>query len=215
MKSLKIAIADDHGLVREGITRLLETLDYTVSHVCENGQEIVEYCKQEHPNIVLMDVNMPIMDGIAATKAIRNICPNTSVIALSMLDDDLTLIRMMKAGAKSYIPKEAPADELDNAIKSVHENGYYYSDFVSNRLINSLGAKHEDATATILDSMTTREMEFLKLSCSGLTYKEIADRMCVSPRSVDGYRDSLFQKLEARSRVELAIFAIKHNLVQI
>lgn len=215
MKALKIAIADDHGLVRDGIIKLLQSLNYTVSHECENGQEIVDYCQREKPNIVLMDINMPVMDGIAATAAIRDSCPSTSVIALSMLDDDLTLIRMMKAGAKSYIPKEAPADELDKAIKSVYNNGYYYSDFVSSRLINSLGAEQEGLAMGKVDSMSDRELEFLKLSCSGLTYKEIADRMSVSPRSVDGYRDSLFQKLEVRSRVELAIFAIKHGLVQI
>jgi len=215
LSSPRIAIADDHRLVREGIIRLLTSLKYTVQFACENGEEMVKYCREHQPDIVLMDINMPVMDGISATMEIREICPDTRVIALSMFDDDLSLIRMMKAGAKSYIPKEAPADELDKAIKSVFEKGYYYSEFVSERLINSIGVKQEDNLEKLLNSFSDREVEFLKYSCSGLTYKEIADKMCVSPRSIDGYRDALFEKLEVRSRVELAIFAIKYRIVQI
>jgi len=162
-----------------------------------------------------MDINMPVMDGIAATIAIREFRPEIKVIALSMFDDDLSLIRMMKAGAKSYIPKEAPTEELDRAIQSVFEKGYYYSDFVSKRLIDSIGSREDRNLESLLNSFSDREIEFLKYACSGLTYKEIADKMCVSPRSVDGYRDALFDKLQVRSRVELAMFAIKYRIVQV
>lgn len=215
MSTPKIAIADDHRLVRDGIIRLLNSLDYPVQFDCENGKEIVEYCVKNPVDIVLMDINMPELDGIAATARLRDECPDVKVIALSMLDDDLSLIRMMKAGAKSYVLKDAPPDELNKAIKGVSEQGYYYSEFLSGRLINSLGAAHDENIEHILSDLNDREIEFLKHSCSGLTYKEIASIMCVSPRSIDGYRDSLFEKLNARSRVELAIFAIKHNLVKI
>lgn len=215
MSTPKIAIADDHQLVRDGIIRLLNSLNYEVQYDCENGKKIVDYCCSNPVDIVLMDINMPELDGIAATARLRDECPDVKVIALSMLDDDLSLIRMMKAGAKSYILKDAPPAELNKAIKGVSEQGYYYSEFLSGRLINSLGATHEENVEQILSSLSDREIEFLKHACSGLTYKEIASIMCVSPRSIDGYRDSLFEKLNARSRVELAIFAIKHNLVQI
>lgn len=212
---LKIAIADDHTLVREGITNIVRSLGYEVCHTCENGEEIVEYCKANPTNIVLMDINMPVMNGISATAKLRELCPGTSVIALSMLDDDFSLIRMMKAGAKSYVLKDAPASELGDAIKGVAEQGYYYSNFLSSRLINTIGAHREENIETILESLTDRELEFLRHACTGLTYKEVADIMCVSPRSVDNYRDSLFEKLHARSRVELAIFAIKYHIVEI
>lgn len=215
MSILKIAIADDHHLVRDGITKLLGSRGYKISFEAENGQEIVDYCSQNPIDIVLMDINMPIMNGITATAQLRDLCPATSVIALSMFDDDLSLIRMMKAGAKSYVLKEAPISELEQAIVGVKEKGFYYSDFVSNRLITSLGTNREENIEKILESLTDRELEFLRLACTGLTYKEIADKMCVSPRSVDGYRDNLFMKLNARSRVELAIFAIKYHIVRI
>ncbi len=210
-----IAIADDHSLVREGIISLLDSLGYKVSYACKNGKEVVDYCVENKPDIVLMDISMPIMDGIAATAKLRESVPNTSVIALSMLDDDLTLIRMMRAGAKSYVLKDAPSNELDDAIKGVMENGYHYSSFVSGRLIHSLGTPVNDSVEKVLETLSEREITFLRHACSGLTYKEIADMMCVSPRSIDGYRDSLFEKLDVHSRVELAIFAIKHHLVQI
>jgi DNA-binding NarL/FixJ family response regulator len=215
MNPLRIAIADDHHLVRDGIVKLLHSLNYEVQRECENGEEIVNYCMEHPTDIVLMDINMPVMDGIAATSALRESAPHTKVIALSMLDDDLSLIRMMRAGAKSFIPKEAPAAELKKAIDQVAEKGYYYSEFVSERLISSISAPPENNIEKVLESLSDREIDFLKLACSGLTYKEIADKMCVSPRSIDGYRDSLFEKLEVRSRVELAIFAIKHHLVKI
>lgn len=215
MNDLKIAIADDHRLVRDGITKLLGSRGFKIGFEAENGQEIVEYCSQNPIDIVLMDINMPVMNGITATAQLRDLCPATSVIALSMFDDDLSLIRMMKAGAKSYVLKEAPISELEQAIVSVKEKGFYYSDFVSNRLISSLGTSREENIEKILESLTERELEFLRLACTGLTYKEIADKMCVSPRSVDGYRDNLFVKLNVRSRVELAIFAIKYHIVRI
>lgn len=213
--SLKIVIADDHNLVRDAIAQLLSSLGYVVSHQCKNGQEVVAHCQKNPTDIVLMDINMPILDGIKATAQLRELSPDTKVIALSMLDDDLSLIRMMKAGAKSYVLKESSGQELNKAIQEVATKGHYYSDFLSERLINSLGAGNDGNIENTLSSLSDREMEFLRHACTGLTYKEIADVMCVSPRSVDGYRDSLFEKLNARSRVELAIFAIKHHIVEI
>src|SRR5690606_29156681 len=117
---------------------------YHVIFEAQNGQEIIDYCSQNATDIMLMDINMPIMNGITATARLRDLCPSTGVIAMSMFDDDFSLIRMMKAGAKSYVLKEAPASELEKAIIGVSENGFYYSDFVSNRLITSLGANREE-----------------------------------------------------------------------
>ncbi len=212
---IKIAIADDHRLVRDGITKLLSSRGFEVRFEAENGQQIVDYCRENQLDIVLMDINMPIMNGITATAQLRDVSPSTGVIALSMFDDDFSLIRMLKAGAKSYVLKEAPASELEKAILEVSEKGFYYSDFVSSRLITSLGVNREENVEQVLESLSDRELEFLRHACTGLTYKEIADKMCVSPRSVDGYRDNLFVKLNVRSRVELAIFAIKNHIVQI
>lgn len=215
MSPLRIAVADDHSLVRDGIIKILDSLGFAVLFQCENGREMVEYCRENTIDIVLMDINMPVMNGFEATARLREISPNTGVIALSMLDDDFSLIRMIRSGAKSYVLKGASAAELEKAINGVATDGFYYSDFVSSRLISTLAAPGEENMEAQFDQLNDRELDFLRYACTELTYKEIADKMCVSHRSVDGYRDGLFHKLGVKSRVGLCLFAIKNKIVQI
>lgn len=175
----------------------------------------MDYCHKNPIDIVLMDINMPVMNGFEATAKLREISPDTGVIALSMLDDDFSLMRMIRSGAKSYVLKGASADELEKAIIGVSSEGYYYSGFVSNRLIRNLASPGEENHEMNSDFLNDRELDFLKYACSELTYKEIADKMCVSHRSVDGYRDSLFQKFGVKTRVGLCLFVIKNKIVKV
>lgn len=212
-KNIKIAIADDHKLVREGIVNLLLGQDFDVVHQCENGKRIHEFVLENDVDIVLMDLNMPVMNGWEATKAIKQDKPSVKVIGLSMYDDDLSVLRIIKAGACGYLLKDVEPAQLIKAIHDVHINGFYSSDLVAGYLFRSISNPQNDGN--LIELLSDRETEFLKLCCTELTYKEIADKMHVSPRTIDGYRDSLFSRLGARSRVGLVMAAIKLHIVEL
>lgn len=212
-KDVKIAIADDHKLVRNGIANLLISRDFDVIYQCQNGKEIYDYCLDNEVDVVLMDMNMPVMNGWEATTALQKDKPSVKVIGLSMLDDDLSVVKIIRAGARGYLLKDAEPAELVRAINDVYTNGFYHSDFVSGYLYKSFSG--QDGEGHVFELLSDREVEFLKLCCTEFTYKEIAAKMSVSPRTVDGYRDALFTKLESRSRVGLVMSAIKHHIVDI
>ena len=212
-QDIKIAIADDHKLVRNGIANLLISRDFDVTYQCENGKEMYDYALKNDVDVVIMDMNMPIMNGWEATAALQKDKPSVKVIGLSMLDDDLSVVKIIRAGARGYLLKDAEPAELVRAVHDVYKNGFYHSDFVSGHLYKSFSGK--DSEGHVMELLSDREMEFLKWCCTEYTYKEIAAEMSVSPRTVDGYRDALFTKLEARSRVGLVMSAIKHHIVEI
>jgi DNA-binding NarL/FixJ family response regulator len=148
---------------------------------------------------------MPVMDGFAATKWLKSKYPQIKVLALSMFEDDKSVIQMIKSGAGGYVLKESRPRDLLEAIKVINEKGVYVNDMVSGKLIRSVNA---DET----NQLTPKEFEFLQLCCSELTYKEISDQMFVSPRTVDNYRESLFQKLNVKSRTGLVLYAIQNGI---
>lgn len=212
-----IALADDHVLLRKGLVSLVENLGYKVILEVDNGQELTEQIQAGvHPDLVLMDINMPVKDGYETTKWLKNNAPLTKVLALSMYDDESAIIRMLKNGAKGYILKDSEPGELRIAIESILSKGFYYSEMVTGRLIHSINTMDdEDSPAKNLSGLNEREIDFLKLAATELTYKEIAEQMHLSPRTIDGYRDALFEKLNIKSRVGLVLFAIKNGLVKI
>lgn len=212
---IKIALADDHNLVRKGIVSVLENLGFDCLLEAESGEELIAHLPEVEPDIVLMDYAMPEMDGVEVTAFLTENFPQIKVIALTMNDDDFSIIRMIKAGARGYILKGATPAELKWAIEEVNEHGYFYSERVAGSLINA--SEHFKAIQPVIEreKITDREQEFLQWACTDLSYKEIADKMNVSPRTVDGYRESLFDKLNMRSRIGLVLFAIKNELVQI
>lgn len=212
-ENIKIAIADDHKLVRDGIANLLTSRSFNVVHQCENGELIHAYCMANDVDIVLMDLNMPVMNGWEATIALQKDKPSVKVIGLSMYDDDLSVLRIIKAGARGYLLKDVEPAELVRAINDVHANGFYSSDFVTGHLFKSIS--NPESEGNIIEMLSDREIEFLKLCCSEYTYKEIASQMNVSPRTTDGYRDALFTKLGARSRVGLVLAAVKLHIVEL
>jgi DNA-binding NarL/FixJ family response regulator len=162
--------------------------------------------KHQLPNVVLMDINMPVMDGYDATTWLKKNYPQLKVLALSMFEDDKAVIKMIKCGASGYVLKESKPGELLDAIKTIHTKGVYINELVSGKLIRSVADDDEGP------DFTRKELEFLRLCCSELTYKEIADKMFVSPRTVDNYREALFLKLNLKSRTGLVLYAIQNQI---
>ncbi|WP_332453362.1 response regulator transcription factor [Chryseobacterium aquaticum] len=213
MKTIPIAIVDDHTLMSKALENMIaENPKYHVVMNQPNGEDFISELKKvsELPAVVLMDINMPYKNGIETTEWLTEHHPEIKVIALTMEDDEKVLIRMLKAGAKGYLLKDMQPSILFQAIDTVFEKGSFYTDFVAQKLLK---VQTEDAkNASLLSDLKEREKEFIKLACSELTYKEIADKMCLSPKTIDGYRDSVFVKLEIKNRVGLVLFALKHNL---
>ncbi len=211
-KIIKVAIVDDHTLFRDGLINLLiEHEQIKPVFKAANGIEMREKIEvSDLPDIILMDINMPGMNGHEATRWLRKTYPQIHVLALSMYEDDKNIIDMLKAGADGYILKECNAAELVRAITSIINEGYYFNELVSGRLIRSIKSDTHPENTTA--PLSEREKEFLILCCSELTYKEIAEKMFVSPRTVDGYRDSLFEKLDLKSRTGLVLYSIKNGL---
>lgn len=204
-----VAIADDHSLFRKGMIEIVNSFTgFEVIHQASDGEALVALIKENEPTFALLDINMKGWDGYKTATYLKEHFPGIHVLALSMYDNETSIIKMFKCGAKGYILKDAEPDELERALNDIIHKGFYYSDLVGNILLNQLQIekKHD---------LSTKEVEFIQLACSELTYKEIADRMNLSPRSVDGYRESLFEKLEIKNRVGLVLYAIKNGIVNV
>ncbi|MBL0183742.1 MAG: response regulator transcription factor [Chitinophagaceae bacterium] len=212
-----IALADDHSLLRIGLAQLVESLGNTVLFEADNGKELLQKLdKKNLPDVVLMDINMPEMDGFQTTQWLKQNHPDVKVLALSMYDNETSIIRMLKCGAKGYILKDAEPSELKAAIDAVMTKGFYYSDLVSGKLMHAINKMDDDGEGLKnLVPLNDRETDFLKHACTELTYKEIADKMFVSPRTIDGYRDALFEKLHVKTRVGLVMYAIRNGIVNV
>jgi DNA-binding NarL/FixJ family response regulator len=190
----------------------MENPQYSVIMNHPNGEDFIAAIEKasELPAVVLMDINMPYKNGIETTEWLTEHHPDIKVIALTMEDDEKVLIKMLKAGAKGYLLKDMQPAILFQAIDTVFDKGSFYTDFVAQKLLK---VKTEDIkNASLLSELKGREKEFIKWACSELTYKEIADKMFLSPKTIDGYRDSVFTKLEIKNRVGLVLFALKHDL---
>lgn len=204
----KIVIVDDHTLLSQAISGLVSSFEnFEVLYTCKNGQEFIDNLRFENkrPDIVLMDVNMPIMDGIETTAHLKDHFPDIHVLALSVEEDDHTILKMIRAGAKGYLLKDTEKRVLENALKELALNGYYHTNTVSQLLVKSLDGDNRD-------ELRDREIEFIKHACTEMTYNEIADVMFLSPKTVQGYRDSVFSKLNLKNRTGLVIYALKNGL---
>lgn len=214
----KIVLVDDHVLLRDGLASYIQTFgDYSVLFQANNGKDLIDRLNEANlPDIILLDIKMPEMDGYETCVWLRNKYPEIKVLALSMYDDENSIIRMFSSGAKGYILKDCEPRELKDALSAVVNRGFYYSDLVTGTLIHTINNLNSDrSTKRKLIKLNDREIAFLKLACTELTYKEIADKMFISPRTIDNYRDDLFKKLEVKTRVGLAMYAIKNGIVQV
>ena len=212
-----LVLTDDHILLRNGLAELVKSLGHTVLFEADNGKNFIAKLDSKLlPDVVLMDINMPEMDGFETASWIKNNHPEIKVLALSMYDNETSIIRMLKCGAKGYILKDSEPAELKSAIAAVMDKGFYYSDLVSGKLMHAINKLDDESDGLkSLVPLNDRETDFLKHTCSELTYKEIADKMFVSPRTIDGYRDALFEKLQLKTRVGLVMYAIKNGIVNV
>jgi DNA-binding NarL/FixJ family response regulator len=207
---ISIGIVDDHQLFLKSLSLMLKSFKvYDVVAEAVNGKELQEKILQSDviPSIMLIDVNMPVMNGIETAKWLHTNYPQIKLVALSMNDNDAIIIDMIKAGCCAYLLKETHPDELERALQEIHSKGYYNAD-ASNINFRRLLQSEKDSL-----NISEKEKLFLQHACSDLTYKEIAALMFLSERTIDGYRESLFGKLKVQSRVGLAMEAIRKGLV--
>jgi DNA-binding NarL/FixJ family response regulator len=214
--NIKVVLVDDHVMLRNGLAAVIREFGYEVLFEADNGKEFVSKLdKSNLPDLVLLDINMKEMDGYETAQWLKQTYPLVKVLALSMYDDENAIMKMLRNGARGYILKDNEPGELRAALDAVINKGYYYSELVTGKLIHSINKSDTEAAAGNIAKLSEREIEFLKFACSELTYKEIAAQMHLSPRTIDGYRDALFEKLDIKTRTGLAIYAIKNGLVQI
>ena len=211
MESVQIALVDDHRLFRSGISSLINNFKgFNIIFEANNGEEMIRKISSKlKPDIVLLDIHMPVMDGALTALWLKENYPEIRVIVLSMLQDPEKVLTMLKFGAKGYLLKDAEPFEFEQALQKVAVGEVYYPEFVTRLVINSF---NENSTHV---NLQIRELEFIKLAASELTYKEIATQMCISIRTVDGYRDHLFEKLNVKSRIGLVLYAIKNKLIDL
>jgi DNA-binding NarL/FixJ family response regulator len=211
MDTIRIALVDDHRLFRSGIASLIDNFEgYSVLFEAANGEELIKKISENFiPDIILLDINMPVMNGTNTAYWLKNKHPQISVIVLSMFDDAERVLAMLKLGVKGYLLKDAEPDEFEHALKKVSSGEVYYPEFVTRLVLNNFAQTPDKI------KLNDRELEFLKLAGTELTYREIAQQMNVSVRTVDGYRDILFERFNIKSRVGLVLFAIKNKLIDL
>jgi DNA-binding NarL/FixJ family response regulator len=210
---IQVALCDDHRLFRSGIASLINNFEgYEVMLEAANGKDFTQkISKKFKPHIVLMDINMPEMDGVATTQWISQNHPDIHVIILSMFEDAATVVSLVKMGIKGYLLKDAEPEDFKEALSTVSGGEVYYPPFIAKHLISNL-----QVPAVVKGvKLSEREIDFLKLVGTELTYKQIADQMALSVRTVDSYRDQLFEKLKVKSRVGLVMYAIKNKLIEV
>lgn len=212
--TISVALADDHTMFRKGIVELLRTSDkFEIVAEAGNGQELIDQIAvlKNPPDVCLLDVNMPVLDGYKTLSKLKNEYPLMKFLTLSMYDHEFAIIKMLRTGANGYLLKEDDPEELKRAIEYVIDNDFYHSELTSTH-IRALRKGGEDYQPVKLNE---NEQTFLELACSDMVYKEIARQMGLSVRTVEGYRDDLFARLGVNTRIGLVIYALKHGMVNL
>jgi len=217
MQKIRVLVVDDHTIVRDGICALLAlAADIEVVGEAENGREAVEKVKQLAPDVVLMDIVMPIMDGLEATRRIRKEFPETKVLVLTQYDEEEYIFSIIEAGAKGFISKTAASSELASGIRAIHHGASFLSPTAAKVLVEDfqLGASMREKQDPY-HQLTNREREVLKLVAEGYTTKEIADILAVSPKTVEGHKTNLMDKLDIHNKTDLIKYAIRKGIITV
>ena len=211
---IKIVLADDHELLRSALAALIDNFgDCKVIFHCGTGTELINFMVgNQTPDIAVLDLSMPGMDGLETARWLQQNSPSVHVLMLTMYDSEFTLINLLRAGVKGFLKKDVHPDEMKFALHSVMQTGFYYSNHTTGKLVN-LFRNHSGDSLTLLNTMLSdEEMRFLKLLCTDMTYKQIAGELKLNPRSVESLRDQLFVKFDVKSRVGLAMMAIRNGI---
>ena len=211
----KVALVDDHALLRNGLAAVINNSDgYQVVFEADNGKHFIECLKNNpRPDVLLLDITMPEMDGFETAEWIKNNAPDIKILVLSMMDDDKSIIRMLKYGARGYILKDSKPEVLRSALRDITEKGFFFNELVSGRLVHIASQADGDKSGEL--ALSEKETDFLKLCCTEKSYKEIADAMHITPRAVEALRSNLFEKLQTLSRVGLVMYAIRNGIAKI
>ena len=211
---IKLALADDQVLFRRGLTMLLRDLsDVEVAFECSNGEELLTGLKNNSVDVVLLDLEMPVLNGMDTMKRMREEFPQVKVIVLSMHSEEKFIVHLMELGANGYVLKTAEHDEIEDAIRAVASTGYHFSPMVSRVMLHGLVKKEKlKPTFDDVDPLTERELDVLRLICQELTTTEIAGKLFLSPRTVEGHRNNILQKTGARNTAGIVVYAMSKGI---
>lgn len=214
-QKIKIIITDDHALFRAGVkASLSHYADIEFIGEAENGMQLLNLVKFLHPDVILLDIQMPIMDGIATLPEVKKISPDIRIIMLTMNDDVSMISKLMEIGANSYLTKNSDSATIYEAIKTVYSNEYYFNEYTNKAMLTGLRTRRVvEATLPEESELSEKEIQVLKLMCDEKTTKEIADIVEISPRTVEAIRDRLKLKTGAKSTAGLILYAVKHGIV--
>lgn len=212
MKPITIAIAEDHATLRQALVNFIEGFkDFKVVFEANNGKTLIDYLETNSlPDICILDLSMPVMDGYDTLKNIRTKWNNQKVLILSTFINEFNIIRLFASGANGVFSKEENIDQLHDALKNIYSNGFYGADYIPKQTLNAIKTNSIRPV-----NISEQEMSFLKLCCSELSYLEISEKLKVGKRTVDGYRENLFRKLNVNTRAGLIMFAINSGIVLI
>ncbi|MDX1445657.1 response regulator transcription factor [Lishizhenia sp.] len=213
MENINIAVVDDHKLFRSGLANLIQNINQDFRVVCEadHGKHFLDQLeRQETPDLALVDINMPVMDGFQTVKQLKELYPNMKLLIVTMNDDDTSLLKMLRLGIKGYISKDVDPEELERAILDMVDKGFHYTEQMTSQLIGTINGDKSELEKQ--DALNAKELRFIELACSEDTYDKIADKMCLSVKTIDNYRASVFDKLGVKSRVGLVMYAMQNGL---
>jgi len=216
ISTIRLAIADDHALFRRGLVSLFTNVPgINLLFEAYDGQDLVEKIAEDAPDVVLMDLQMPRMDGIKATQYIRQHFPEVKIVILSMHDEDNFVTHLMELGANGYLLKDADPEEVQHAIRTVATEDYYYGPFLNRVMHRKMLDKSRKRDSPLFDTkvnLTTREIEVLRLICEGHTTAQIADKVFLSDRTVEGHRNRIMEKIGAKNTAGMVVYAVKNNI---
>ena len=220
MKEIKntshsLILVDDHIVLRDALSNLINSFpEFDVIATADNGKDMMEKIRAGNvPDLILLDLNMPVMDGYDTAQWLQQNKPEVKIVVLTMYDSEISLIRLLQIGVRGFLKKDIHPTELHTALLAIAENGYYYSHNTTGKLGSVFKKTHKSHSPFEKGIISPLEIDFLKLAATDLTYKEIALRLHLSPSTVDNYREALFDKLDVKSRVGLAIYAVKNGIV--